>query len=151
MPYIPGLLSFREAPAMLAALTKLRPHPDVLLVDGHGIAHPRRLGIASHLGVITHIPTAGCAKSRLIGDAREPAETRGASTRLSHKGETIGSLVRTRANVKPVYVSVGHLIDLPSARSLCLQAAIGYRLPEPTRLADKLVSASKQHPLALKS
>lgn len=142
-PYIPGLLSFREAPALLAALRKLRTAPDILICDGQGIAHPRRFGIASHLGVITGIPSIGCAKSRLIGESLEPAKQRGESRPLTHRGQLIGAVVRLKANTKPVYVSVGHLIDLATAVEIVLSASVDHRLPEPTRLADKLVAAAK--------
>jgi deoxyribonuclease V len=134
-PYIPGLLTFREAPPLLRAFKKLKHRPDAVMVDGQGFAHPRRLGIASHLGLWLGIPTLGCAKSRLIGEHRAPGIRPGAQTPLLHEKEVIGSVVRTKHGVKPLYVSVGHLIDLPSAVSLVLRACRGYRLPEPTRQA----------------
>lgn len=143
-PYVPGLLSFREAPAILAALRKLRRRPDALVCDGHGLAHPRRFGIACHLGVLTQIPSLGCAKSRLVGTHREPGLRRGARTRLFDGDEVLGSVLRTRGGVRPVYVSVGHAFDLASAERLVLDCAVGYRLPEPTRLADRLVARSKR-------
>jgi deoxyribonuclease V len=142
-PYIPGLLSFREAPSLLAALRKLEQQPHVLLCDGQGIAHPRRLGIASHLGVLCNLPSVGCAKSRLIGSHAEPGPQRGAWAPLYHAGTCLGSVLRTRSHVRPVYVSAGHLLDLPTARKLVLRCALRYRLPEPTHLADRLVSAGK--------
>jgi deoxyribonuclease V len=143
-PYIPGLLSFREAPSLLAALRKLRRAPDVLLCDGHGWAHPRRFGIACHVGVLTGLPSAGCAKSRLVGSHREPGRERGSQTPLEDDGEIIGTVLRTRPGVKPVFVSVGHRIDLDSAERLVLDCGGGYRLPEPVRLADRLVAAEKR-------
>jgi deoxyribonuclease V len=139
-PYVPGLLSFREAPALLAALRKLDRAPDALLCDGHGLAHPRRFGIACHLGVLTDLPTVGCAKSRLTGSHEVPGDTRGDQTALTDDGEHIGSVLRTRSGVKPVFVSVGHRMDLHSASQLVLDCGMGYRLPEPIRLADQLVS-----------
>ena len=114
-PYIPGLLSFREAPTMLKALQQLSQMPDAIIVDGHGFAHPRQFGIACHIGVETNIPTIGCAKSRLIGEHVTPAQQRGAKVPLTYKQDIIGNVVRTRTNVKPVYISIGHLIDLDTA------------------------------------
>lgn len=142
-PYIPGLLSFREAPAMLNALSQLTRLPDVIMVDGHGIAHPRRLGIAAHLGVITKIPTLGCGKSLLVGKYQEPAETAGSKSDLIYKNEIIGSVFRTRKAVKPVFISVGNLLNQANAEKIVLACVKGYRLPEPTRLADKLVAQVK--------
>jgi deoxyribonuclease V len=143
-PYVPGLLTFREAPAILAALRKLRRTPDALMCDGHGYAHPRRFGIASHMGVLVGLPTLGCAKSRLIGEHNDPARPRGARAALADRGDVIGTALRTQDDVKPLYVSVGHLIDLPTAEELVLACAERYRLPEPTRLADRLVAARKR-------
>jgi deoxyribonuclease V len=143
-PYVPGLLSFREGAAVLAALRKLRTLPDVLIYDGHGLAHPRRFGIACHVGVILNRPAIGCAKSRLIGTHREPGPRRGAAAPLLDGGEVIGSVLRTQDRIKPVFVSVGHLIDLPGAQWIVFACAIRYRLPEPTRLADHLVGAAKR-------
>ncbi len=143
-PYIPGLLSFREAPALLAALRKLKQTPDALMCDGQGIAHPRRLGIASHVGIICGLPTIGCAKSRLCGVESEPARQRGSWTPLMDGEEQVGAVLRTQGGVKPLYVSIGHLCDLPVARELVLSCATRYRLPEPTRLADRLVAAVKR-------
>jgi deoxyribonuclease V len=134
-PYIPGLLTFREAPPLLDAFAKLRHRPDAVMVDGQGFAHPRRLGIASHLGLWLGIPTLGCAKSRLIGAHKEPGRRAGSQTPLLHEDEIIGSVVRSKHGVKPLYVSVGHKIDLPSAVSVVLESCRGYRLPEPTRQA----------------
>jgi deoxyribonuclease V len=143
-PYVPGLLSFREAPAVLTALRKLCTPPDVLVYDGHGLAHPRRFGIACHIGVILDLPTVGCAKSRLIGTHREPGSSRGAVAPLIDDGEVIGSVLRTQDGINPVFVSVGHLIDLRGAQQIVLACAVRYRLPEPTRLADQLVGAAKR-------
>ena len=143
-PYVPGLLSFREGPAVLAALRKLRTPPDVLIYDGHGLAHPRRFGIACHVGVILNRPTIGCAKSRLVGTHREPGSQRGAVAPLIDDGEVIGSVLRTQDGINPVFVSVGHLIELCAAEQIVLACAIRYRLPEPTRLADQLVGAAKR-------
>ena len=142
-PYIPGLLSFREAPAVLLALRKLRRVPDVLLCDGHGLAHPRRFGLACHLGVIVDLPTVGCAKSRLVGDHAEPRALRGSKVALTHRGEVIASVLRTRDGVKPVFVSIGHRIDLATAERVVLESGAGYRLPEPTRRADRLVARAR--------
>jgi deoxyribonuclease V len=133
--YVPGLLAFREAPAVLEALAQLEGRPQVLLCDGHGIAHPRRFGLASHVGVLAGLPTIGCAKSRLCGSHEEPAGARGASSPLVDRGQTIGAVLRTRAGARPVFVSVGHLIDLSSAVRIVLDCAQRYRLPEPLRLA----------------
>jgi deoxyribonuclease V len=137
-PYVPGLLTYREAPAALKALEALECEPDLLMFDGQGYAHPRRMGLASHLGLILARPSIGCAKSRLYGTADTPGPERGASCPLVDQGEIIGAVVRTRARVRPVYVSTGHLIDLDSAVSLVLETCRGYRLPEPTRLAHRL-------------
>jgi deoxyribonuclease V len=143
-PYIPGLLSFRETPALLAALRQLRTVPDVLLCDGHGLAHPRRFGIACHVGLVTGLPTIGCAKSRLVGTHSEPAFARGARVPLEDDGQVIGSVLRTQDGVRPLFVSIGHKIDLRSATAIVLACALRYRLPEPTRLADQLVAAVKR-------
>jgi deoxyribonuclease V len=132
---VPGLLSFREAPLILAAFEKLTATPDLVFVDGQGIAHPRRIGLASHLGLCLGLPTIGCAKSRLCGEHETPGFAAGSYAELRDNGEVIGAAVRTRAGVKPVYVSIGHMIDLPSAIRRVLDCCRGYRLPEPTRLA----------------
>jgi deoxyribonuclease V len=139
-PYIPGFLSFREAPAVLAALDQLRTRPDLLICDGQGIAHPRRLGIASHIGVLTNLPTIGCAKSLLVGRHGPLPDERGAYVPLIHKGETIGAVLRTRPGVKPVYISPGHRISLASALHFVMSCTTKYRLPETTRAADGLAS-----------
>jgi deoxyribonuclease V len=143
-PYIPGLLSFREAPACLAAVEKLGTEPDVFLVDGQGIAHPRRLGLASHLGLFLDRPTIGCAKSRLIGTFAEPTAKKGAHSPLCDGDEVIGAVVRTRANVKPLFVSTGHRCRLEDAIRVTLACTTRYRLPEPTRLAHQAVSRLKR-------
>ncbi len=139
-PYIPGFLSFREIPAVLDALEKIKITPDLILCDGQGIAHPRRFGIACHLGVLVDIPTIGVAKSLLIGKHEDLSETRGRWQPLVHKGETIGAVLRTRIGVKPVYVSSGHRISLTTAIDYVLRCTPKYRLPETTRIADKLAS-----------
>ncbi len=147
-PYIPGLLSFREIPAILEALAKLTHPYQLLMVDGQGIAHPRRLGIAAHLGVITNTPSIGVAKSRLTGSFTEPGSAKGDQSALTHKGERIGTVLRSRDNVAPLFISPGHRVDLQTAVALTLQCLTRYRLPEPTRLADKY---SKCKPTAVGS
>ena len=139
-PYIPGLLSFREIPPLLTAFDQLQTVPDLVIVDGQGIAHPRRFGLASHLGLILDKPTIGCAKSRLWGRYSEPDSEHGAYTYLTDKGEVIGAAVRTRTNVRVVYVSIGHRISLDSARMWTLACCRGYRLPETTRHAHNAAS-----------
>lgn len=144
-PYIPGLLSFREAPALLQAFKKVRSEPDVLFVDGHGVSHPRAAGIASHIGLLLNRPVIGCAKSLLIGSYEEPELTRGSRSNLLNKhSEIIGAVVRTRDKIKPVFVSIGHRIDLDEAVRLTLCCGKGYRIPEPTRQADLLVETAKR-------
>jgi deoxyribonuclease V len=143
-PYIPGLLSFREAPACIAAASKLKSRPDVFIVDGQGIAHQRRLGLAAHLGLFLNKPTIGCAKSRLVGTFDEPDGRKGVYSLLEDRGEVIGAVVRTRTNVKPVFVSVGHRCLLEDAIEMVLRCTTKYRLPEPTRLAHQTVSKLKQ-------
>jgi deoxyribonuclease V len=139
-PYIPGLLSFREIPPLLTAFDQLQTIPDLVIVDGQGIAHPRRFGLASHLGLILDKPTIGCAKSRLWGRYEEPDAEQGAYTYLIDKEEVIGAAVRTRTNVRVVYVSIGHQISLDSARTWTLACCRGYRLPETTRYAHNAAS-----------
>lgn len=139
-PYIPGLLSFRETPAIMAAFELLVAKPDLLLVDGQGLAHPRRFGIACHIGVLLDLPSIGCGKSRLIGEYEEPGPDPGDSTPLMVKDELIGSVLRTKTGVKPLFISPGHRVGFESADRLVMECVKGYRLPEPTRLADKLVS-----------
>ncbi|MEM9996124.1 MAG: endonuclease V [Bacteroidota bacterium] len=141
-PYVPGLLSFREVPALLPVLERLvEDHgslPDVLMLDGHGLAHPRRFGLACHLGVLLDRPTLGVAKKRFVGTHDEPGALKGAQTPLVHREETIGTVLRTRSRVKPVFVSVGHRLTLTDAVALTLEAATRTKLPEPTRLAHRL-------------
>ena len=136
-PYIPGLLSFRESPLMLAAFEEISTTPDLILVDGQGIAHPRRFGLASHLGLFLDTPTIGCAKSRLCGTHEVPGATPGSYAELVDEGETIGVALRTKLGTNPVYVSVGHKIGLQDAIHWVLECCRGYRLPEPTRLAHQ--------------
>lgn len=140
-PYIPGFLSFREVPAVLDALEKISTTPDLILCDGQGIAHPRRFGIACHLGVLLDIPTIGVAKSWLIGEHKELPQEKGCWQALHHRGEIIGAVVRSRTAVKPIYVSSGHKISLPTAIDYVLRCTTKYRLPETTRLSDQLASA----------
>jgi deoxyribonuclease V len=142
-PYVPGLLSFRESPVCIAAVEKLKLEPDVFIIDGQGIAHPRRLGIASHLGLFFDKPTIGCAKSRLTGQFEEPPPEKETYSLLKDKGEVIGAVVRTRTNVEPVFVSVGNKCRLEDAIRIVLSCVTKYRLPEPTRLAHQLVSKLK--------
>lgn len=139
-PYVPGYLSFREVPAVLEALANLQRQPDLILCDGQGLAHPRRFGLACHLGVLTDIPTIGVAKSRLIGEHGVPAPEKGSWVPLTDKGETIGAVLRTRDNVSPVYVSIGHRVSLATAIDYVLRCTPRYRLPETTRRAHRLAS-----------
>ncbi len=148
-PYVPGLLSFREAPLVLAACKELTVAPDIIMVDGQGIAHPRRIGLASHLGLFLDITTIGCAKSRLCGNHKEPGYKAGSYAELRDSGEVIGAALRTRGGVKPVYVSIGHKVDLSSAIHWVLACCRGYRLPEPTRLAHQAAGGNLK--LAVKS
>ena len=143
-PYIPGLLSFREAPVCLAAVEKLQTTPDLFLIDGQGIAHPRRLGLAAHLGLFLDRPTIGCAKSRLIGTYDPPKQEKGSHTPLLDGTDIIGAVVRTRTGVKPLFVSCGHLCTLQDAIEWTLRLTTRYRLPEPTRLAHRQVTALKK-------
>jgi deoxyribonuclease V len=140
-PYVPGLLSFREAPQVLDALAKLRTRPDLFIFDGQGIAHPRRLGLAAHLGVYLDMPSIGCAKSRLTGRYAEPGPNPGDRSPLLDHGEVIGMVLRTKPRTNPLFVSIGHKIDLETAVEVVLRSVRGYRLPEPTRLADRLSKA----------
>ena len=142
-PYVPGLLSFREAPVLLEAFAQLRHAPDVVFVDGQGYAHPRRFGIACHLGVLLGKATVGCAKSRLIGAHAEPCREAGSWAPLLHAGETIGAVLRTRRGVKPIFVSAGHRVSLARAIELTLAVCDGYRIPRPTRDADHYVRRIK--------
>lgn len=143
-PYVPGLLSFREAPAILDAMSRLSERPDLLLVDGQGLAHPRRFGLACHLGVLGDLPAIGVAKSRLVGTYREPGIERGSWSELVDRGEMIGAVLRTRSAVRPVFVSIGHRISLKTAIDFVLRCTGHFRLPEPIRAADTL---SRQHPV----
>jgi deoxyribonuclease V len=139
-PYVPGLLSFREAPAILDAIAKLETAPDLLLCDGHGLAHPRRFGLACHLGLLLDTPSIGVGKSRLVGEHAQVGVARAARVPLLDDGQIIGSVLRTRTNVRPVYVSIGHRISLDSAVDFVLCCAPKYRLPEPIRQAHHLAS-----------
>lgn len=145
-PYIPGLLSFREAPILLRLFKKVTPAPDLILIDGQGIAHPRRLGLASHLGLFLNCPAIGCAKSRLIGSYQEPGFKKGSNSPLLDKqAESIGAVLRTKDQYKPIFVSIGHQIDLDNAIQWTLTCTAGYRIPEPTRLAHNLVVKTKKY------
>ncbi|HWS53683.1 MAG TPA: deoxyribonuclease V [Pyrinomonadaceae bacterium] len=143
-PYVPGLLSFRESPSVLEAWAKLKTEPDAVMFDGQGLAHPRRVGIASHVGLLIERPTLGCAKSVLVGKYEEPGAERGSWTPLVDKGETVGAALRTKNRVQPIYVSPGHLIDVGAAVELTLRCDGGYRQPEPTRRAHLLVNALRR-------
>lgn len=143
-PYIPGLLAFREIPAILAALAQLSAMPDLLMVDGHGIAHPRRMGIAAHLGVHLDWPTIGVAKKRLTGKYEMPGPLKGAHTKLMAGTEQIGVVLRSRDHVKPLFVAPGHRVSMETALALTLQALSRHKLPEPTRIADKLSKCKPQ-------
>jgi deoxyribonuclease V len=142
-PYIPGLLSFREIPVILRAFEQIKVEPDVTVADGHGRAHPRRVGFASHLGLALDRPTIGCAKSVLVGAGPEPKNVRGAWAPLVDRGEVIGAALRTRVNAKPVYVSIGHAVSLERAMELVLACCKGYRLPETTRYAHRAADGEK--------
>jgi deoxyribonuclease V len=143
-PYVPGLLSFRELPALLRAWERLATRPDVVIFDGQGLAHPRRFGVACHGGVLLGVSTIGCAKSILVGTHEPLGEEAGAQAELVHRGEVVGMAVRLRARVQPVYVSVGHLVDLPTAVAVVRAMGAGYRLPETTRRAHALVNALRR-------
>lgn len=138
-PYVPGLLSFREIPALIGPLESLQTEPDVIMCDGQGIAHPKRLGLAAHLGVLIGKPTIGCAKSRLMGEYAPVGETRGSTSPLCYQGRTVGAVVRTRTKVNPMFISPGYGLGLEPAVRLVLQYGGSYRVPTPTRLADRLV------------
>jgi len=137
-PYVPGFLSFREGPAMIKAIHRLKIRPDVIIFDGQGIAHPLGLGIASHIGVILNIPTIGCAKSRLIGNYREPGMKKGSRADLIYQGKRVGIVLRSRDNVRPIFVSPGHLITFEEAVEIVLNCTGRFRIPEPLRRADSL-------------
>lgn len=139
-PYIPGYLSFRELPVIRRALNRLHEQPDLLLCDGQGIAHPRRIGLASHLGVVCNLPSIGVAKTRLIGEHIEPGMEKGAWSPLLDKGEVIGAVLRTRAGVKPLFISIGHRVNLQTSIKIVLACCTRYRLPETTRAAHRLAS-----------
>jgi deoxyribonuclease V len=143
-PYVPGLLSFRESPVLLAAFARLRVEPDVILIDGHGMAHPRRFGIACHLGLLLDKPTIGCAKSILVGEAEEPGAQAGSTSPLIDEGETVGAALRTRDGVKPIYVTIGHRVSLESAVRIVTQCTDGFRIPKPTREADHWVGVLRR-------
>ncbi|CAM3544117.1 Endonuclease V [Vibrio aerogenes CECT 7868] len=143
-PYIPGLFSFRELPPLLKAFEKVQQTPDLILCDGQGLAHPRRFGLACHLGMLFDVPTIGCGKTRLTGEHEQPAPERGASAPLIDQNEVIGCVLRTQTNINPVYVSVGHKISLETACKWVLKAAPKYRLPETTRQADHLVNTLRK-------
>ena len=142
-PYVPGLLSFREAPAVLAAIRMIQTQPDVFIFDGQGYAHPRRFGLACHIGVQIDQPSIGCAKSVLVGRYRNLARSKGSTRPMIDKDERIAVALRSRDSVKPVYVSVGHRLSLEAATQITLACCTRYRLPEPTRLADKLVTEER--------
>jgi deoxyribonuclease V len=153
-PYVPGLLAFREGPVVLDVLEQLDTMPDLLIFDGHGLAHPRRLGIASHIGLLVDMPAIGCAKSRLCGRHDEPGQEPGSYVFLVDGEEVIGAVLRTRRNVKPVYVSIGHRVDLATSIEHVLACCRGYRLPETTRWAHRVAGGDKppihdQRPLLL--
>lgn len=151
-PYIPGLLSFREIPTILKALKDLKDEPDLILCDGQGIAHPRRMGIAAHLGLILDIPTIGCAKNLLIGNSKAPPDRKGSFTYIRYKKEIVGASLRTREGVKPVYISPGYGIDLEGSISIIMRCITKYRLPEPIREAHRLSnSLRKQEEACYKS
>lgn len=139
-PYIPGLLGFREVPVLSAAYGLLKIEPDVMIVDAQGVAHPRGFGAAAHLGVVLGVPTIGCAKSRLCGEYEEPGAEKGSSTPLTLDGKEIGRVLRTRTNVKPLFISRGHLVTLQDCLTVVMSSLTKYRLPEPIRLAHQLVN-----------
>lgn len=157
-PYVPGLLSFREAPAILEAWERLATKPDLLMLDGHGLAHPRRFGIACHIGLLLDLPTIGCAKSLLAGHYEEPCMESGCRAPLLHRSpetggeEVIGVVLRTKRRVSPVFVSAGHLIDIDGAVDLVMRSVTRYRQPEPTRQAHLLVNRlRREYDLAVKA
>jgi len=144
-PYVPGLLSFREAPLLLKLLKHVSQKPDLIFFDGHGVAHPRGLGLASHMGLFLNCPTVGCGKSKLIGHYSEPGLKKGSHSQLlDKKNGSIGAVLRTRDNCKPIFVSVGHKIDLKTAVHWTLHCTTRYRIPEPTRRAHLLVTAARK-------
>jgi deoxyribonuclease V len=143
-PYIPGYLTFREGPALIAALSLLKKKPDLILVDGQGIAHPKGIGIASHLGVLMKMPVIGCAKSRLVGEYQEPGLQRGEWSPLRYEKMIVGSVLRTRDDIRPLFVSPGHNITLKECREIVLRCATGYCIPEPLRRADRISKSIKK-------
>jgi deoxyribonuclease V len=147
-PYIPGFLSFREVPPLLRCFAELKNKPELVFVDGHGIAHPRKLGLASHLGLWLDIPTIGIAKKKLVGKYKEPVDETGFYSYLTYREEVVGAALKCRKGTKPVFVSSGHLIDLDSSLKIVKQTIDGYRIPYPTRIADKLVAEYKRKKLA---
>ena len=147
-PYIPGLLSFREIPVLLEAWKQLATKPDVIFCDGQGIAHPRGLGLASHLGILLNHPTVGCAKKRLVGQYEDVEPNRGCWKPLHYNNKVVGSVLRTRDRVKPVFVSPGHMVGIDQAREFVLNACTKYRLPEPIRAARRLVNEQRLRVIA---
>jgi deoxyribonuclease V len=143
-PYVPGFLSFREGPVIIETIQKLPIKPDVILFDGQGIAHPLGLGIASHIGLLLNIPAIGCAKSRLVGEYTEPAVQRGSSSLLFYHNKPVGAVLRTRDNVKPLFISPGHRIDMKASIEIVLNCLSKYRIPEPLRRADFLSKSLKR-------
>jgi len=143
-PYVPGFLSFREGPVIVETIQKLPIKPDVILFDGQGIAHPLGLGIASHIGLLLNIPAIGCAKSRLVGEYTEPAVQRGSSSLLFYNNKPVGAVLRTRDNVKPLFISPGHRIDMKASIEIVLNCLSKYRIPEPLRRADFLSKSLKR-------
>jgi len=141
--YMPGLLAFREGKAVIDAIKKLGILPELVLIDGQGIAHPEGIGIASHIGVLLNIPTVGCAKSRLVGEYQEPGPARGKWSYLFYHGVKVGAVLRTRTDVRPVFVSPGHLMDIESSVEIVMKCVTGYRIPEPLRMADRLSKKMK--------
>lgn len=144
-PYISGMLSFREGQAVIHALEKLSIAPDLILFDGQGIAHPRGIGIASHIGVILNKPAIGCAKSRLVGTFEEPGHGKGSRVPLYHKGKEVGAVLRTRDNVKPLFISPGHMVDIESSVEIVMNCTTHYRIPEPIRRADSVSKKLKKN------
>jgi len=143
-PYVPGFLTFREGPAVIRALQKLKKKPDLLLLDGQGTAHPRKMGIAAHLGVLLDVPSIGCAKSRLVGECEQPRTKKGCWTPLFYRGDTVGAALRTREAVNPVFVSPGHRIDVAGSIEITLACCRGFRIPEPLRRADFMSKQAKR-------
>lgn len=143
-PYVPGLLSFRESPILIAAFARLKTEPDLLLIDGHGLAHPRLFGLACHVGLLFNKPAIGCGKSLLVGNAGEPGAKAGSIAPLEFRGERVGTVLRTRDNTRPIFVTQGHRVSLATAVKLVHQCLDGYRIPKPTREADRYVRGLRQ-------